>query len=54
MQKHGLEFNILATVNRVKANYPQKVYKFFKEEVGANYIQFIPILELENEDPDGK
>lgn len=54
MQKHGVEFNILATVNRVNANYPQEVYKFFKEEVSANHIQFIPIVELENEDPKGK
>ncbi len=45
MQKHGVEFNILATVNRLNADHPLEVYKFFKEEVGAQFIQFIPIVE---------
>ena len=53
MQKHGVEFNILTTVNRLNADHPLEVYKFFKEEVGAQFIQFIPIVELENNDPDG-
>ena len=53
MQKHGVEFNILATVNRVNADHPLEVYKFFKDEVGAKYIQFIPIVELVSEDSNG-
>jgi uncharacterized protein len=48
MQKHGVEFNILATVNRVNADHPLEVYRFFTNEIGAIYIQFIPIVELEN------
>jgi uncharacterized protein len=54
MQKHGVEFNILATINRINADHPIEVYKFFKEEIGAQFIQFIPILELEMDDPVGK
>ena len=53
MQKHGVEFNILATVNKLNADYPIEVYKFFKEEIGAQFIQFIPIVELEIEDSEG-
>jgi len=45
MQKHGVEFNILATVNRVNTDHPLEVYKFFKEDIGAQFIQFIPIVE---------
>ncbi len=51
LQKHGVEFNILATVNRVNADYPLEVYRFFKE-IGAQFIQFIPIVEIESEDED--
>ena len=48
MQKHGVDFNILATVNRVNADHPLEVYRFFKDQIKAKYIQFIPIVELEN------
>jgi len=54
MQKNEVQFNILATVNRVNADHPIEVYKFFKEEIVAQFIQFIPIVELEMEDPDAK
>ena len=50
MQKHGVEFNILATVNRVNADHPLEVYRFFKDQIKAKYIQFIPIVEVENKD----
>ena len=48
MQKHGVDFNILATVNRVNADHPLEVYRFFKDQIKAKYIQFIPIVEVEN------
>jgi len=50
IKKHEVEFNILSTVNRINADYPLEVYNFFKEEVGAKHIQFIPIVELEDKD----
>jgi uncharacterized protein len=52
MQEFGVEFNILATVNRINADYPLEVYRFFKD-IGAQFIQFIPIVELGSEDLDG-
>ena len=45
LQKHGVEYNILATVHAVNSNYPLDVYRFFKDEIQAKYIQFIPIVE---------
>jgi uncharacterized protein len=54
MQKHGVDFNILATVNKLNADYPVEVYKFFKEEIGAQFIQFIPIVEVESGESNGK
>lgn len=44
MQRHGVEVNILATVNRANSTQPIEVYRFFKER-GVRYIQFIPIVE---------
>ena len=44
LKKHGVEFNILCCVTRESAQKPLEVYCFFKEQ-GAEYIQFIPIVE---------
>lgn len=49
LQKHKVEFNILCTVNSKNADYPLDVYRFFRDELGAHYIQFIPIVERDNE-----
>ena len=49
LQKHRVEFNILCTVNAKNADHPLEVYRFFRDDVGANYIQFIPIVERDNE-----
>ena len=49
LQKHKVEFNILCTVNRKNADHPLEVYRFFRDELGVNYIQFIPIVERDNE-----
>jgi uncharacterized protein len=49
MQEHKVEFNILCTVNAVNSQHPLDVYRFFRDELGARYIQFIPIVERDNE-----
>jgi uncharacterized protein len=49
VQKHKVEFNILCTVNSKNADHPLKVYRFFRDELGAQYLQFIPIEERDNE-----
>ena len=45
LQEHKVEFNILCTVNSKNADRPLEVYRFFRDELKANYIQFIPIVE---------
>jgi uncharacterized protein len=44
LRKHGVEYNVLACVNRETAKHPLDVYHFFKENK-IQYIQFIPIVE---------
>jgi uncharacterized protein len=48
MQKHNVEFNILCTVNAVNSQHPLEAYRFFRDELEARYIQFIPIVERDN------
>lgn len=49
LRKHHVEFNILCAVNRTNADHPLEVYRFFRDELSAPYIQFIPIVEREEE-----
>lgn len=44
LRKHGVEWNAMAVVNNLNAEYPLQTYRFFKE-IGARYIQFTPIVE---------
>lgn len=48
MQAYDVQFNILCTVNSVNSKYPLKVYKFFRDELQTQYLQFIPIVERDN------
>jgi uncharacterized protein len=50
LQKHGVEYNNLVTVNRVNANHPLEVYRFLRDEAGATWMQFIPAIERLNEE----
>ena len=49
MQEHQVEFNVLCTVNAVNCRQPLEVYRFFRDEIGARFVQFIPIVERDNE-----
>jgi uncharacterized protein len=45
LRKHGVEFNILCTVHAANAERPLEVYRFFRDDLQARYLQFIPIIE---------
>ena len=44
LQKHDVEFNILAVVGSLNADDPVGFYRFFRE-LGCRYIQFTPVVE---------
>ncbi|MCG8346325.1 MAG: anaerobic sulfatase maturase [Chloroflexales bacterium] len=48
LKKHRVDFNILTTVHAVNADHPLEVYRFLRDEVGTQFIQFIPIVERDN------
>ncbi len=45
LRKHGVDFNILCTVNAANQHHGRQVYRFFRDELGAEWMQFIPIVE---------
>jgi uncharacterized protein len=49
LKKHEVEFNILTCVHAANGDHPLKVYRFLRDEVGASFIQFIPIVQRDDE-----
>ncbi|MGE5320721.1 MAG: anaerobic sulfatase maturase [Hyphomicrobiaceae bacterium] len=45
LKKHSVDVNILCTINAANADHPLEVYRFFRDELQAEYIQLIPIVE---------
>ena len=41
----NVDVNILCTVHNANGDHPLEVYTFFRDELGARYVQFIPIVE---------
>lgn len=49
LRTHGVDVNILTTVHAANAERPLDVYRFLRDEIGAQFMQFIPIVERQNE-----
>ncbi len=49
LKKHKVAFNILTTVHAANAEHPLEVYRFLRDDVGVQFIQFIPIVERDNQ-----
>jgi len=45
LRKHQVDFNILCTVNAANEHHGRTVYRFLRDELGAKWVQFIPIVE---------
>ncbi|MGH2272853.1 anaerobic sulfatase maturase [Anaerohalosphaeraceae bacterium U12dextr] len=45
LKKHGVEFNILTVLNNQNAKHPLRVYRYFRDELNVQYLQFIPCVE---------
>ncbi|MGI9525231.1 MAG: anaerobic sulfatase maturase [Hyphomicrobiaceae bacterium] len=50
LQKFGVDYNLLTTVNRINGEHPLEVYRFLRDEAKTDWIQFIPVVERVNED----
>lgn len=49
MQASKVEFNILTTVHAANADHPLEVYRFMRDVVKTRFLQFIPIVERDND-----
>ncbi|HZR38568.1 MAG TPA: anaerobic sulfatase maturase [Ktedonobacteraceae bacterium] len=49
LKKHHVEFNILTTLHAANVAHPLEVYHFLRDEVGTQFMQFIPIVERDNQ-----
>lgn len=45
LRRHAVDVNILCTVNAANADHPLEVYRFFRDDLGARFVQLIPIVE---------
>ena len=45
LRRHEVEVNILCTVNAANAEHGAQVYRYFRDDLGATFMQFIPIVE---------
>lgn len=45
LRAHEVDVNVLCTVHAANVDHPLDVYRFFRDELGARYVQFIPIVE---------
>ena len=45
LRHHEVDTNILCTVHAANQDHPREVYRFFRDELQARYIQLIPIVE---------
>ena len=45
LKRHGVEWNVLTTVHAANGEHGRVVYTFLRDTLGADFIQFIPIIE---------
>jgi uncharacterized protein len=45
LRKHGVDVNILCTIHAANQGHGLEVYRFFRDELKAEHIQFIPIVD---------
>ncbi|HTO33158.1 MAG TPA: anaerobic sulfatase maturase [Pararhizobium sp.] len=45
LRRHGVDFNILCTVNAANQDHGRTIYRYFRDTIKAEWIQFIPIVE---------
>lgn len=54
LRRHNVEVNVLCTVNSANGDHGRDVYRYFRDDLGVQFMQFIPIVERGGyEAPDG-
>ena len=45
LKSHGVAWNVLTTLHAANGDHGARVYRFLRDALGAEFIQFIPIIE---------
>ncbi|MFN8190141.1 MAG: anaerobic sulfatase maturase [Nocardioidaceae bacterium] len=45
LKSHGVEWNVLTTIHHANGDHGGEVYRYLRDDLGARFIQFIPIVE---------
>ncbi len=45
LKSHDVDVNVLCTVHAANVDSPLEVYRFFRDDLGIRFVQFIPIVE---------
>jgi len=45
LRRHRVDYNILTTIHAANQDRGREVYRFLRDECGASFLQFIPIVE---------
>jgi uncharacterized protein len=45
LNRHAVDVNILCTVHAANADHPLEIYHYFRDDLKAQFMQFIPIVE---------
>ncbi len=45
LRRHGVEVNVLCTVNAANQDHPVEVYRYVRDTLGLRHLQLIPIVE---------
>ena len=45
LKRHGVDWNAITTVNAANGDHGREVYTFLRDELGAEFVQLIPIVE---------
>ena len=49
LKKHGVDVNVLCTVNQANQDHPLEVYRYVRDELDVQHLQLIPIVERDND-----
>lgn len=49
LRAHDVDANVLCTVHAANQDQPLDVYRFFRDDLGAEHVQLIPIVERDND-----
>jgi uncharacterized protein len=49
LRRHEVDWNVLTTVHAANGDHGRAVYTFLRDDLGATFVQFIPIIERADE-----